>query len=1122
MPCNHIKRTFIHLLLLIMVCILILPPLSVSANGSLDLLDGQITITESSNTEVANLGSASSQISESDSTVEISVTAFAGRYNIFGATAIDTIIITNKSASKAELKFSYSASNYSAFSLGSAGGEYSAILGIEESITITLKAYASKNSSTTAELKLSNLNLTPLTDSDVTILYDINLGSVTANGSDISSGKIHSVEADGTVTLAATATGNGVFMGWINEADNSLLSNQTSFDLAPISNISVRAVFRDKTSSNPWLLVGSASAQSTKDGLIGTELNYYTVSGAYLFDDLNKAASFAAESANKYIVLMNDATLASGTYTIPAGVTLLIPFDDSNTLYTDEAVGISSYSTPTAYRTLTLKSGAELIINGTASLSAQHRRCTASAPGGAPTGKVSFIKMQPDSKITINNGGALYVYGYITGSGTVTANSGAKVYENFQIADYRGGTQSSSMENEVFPLSQYYVQNIEVPLTLYSGAYEYAFTTIYASDNLFGTAVAFIGPSGTMFNLTDGEIIKQYDGTTDRLMVEMTGTMNIANIDIRLSLASINSSNYNLPITNNLDLTINSGSNVTTNQDLIMLPGARITISENATFSLGQGYNMYIFDSDEWGNYCYYSGSKTLSVLRYAPSRTYTRTADDLVDAYVLVNGILDASNGYLYTTSSGANICSTGTGVVKIQLGTESVTYQYDQTNKQYDEIAIVPARLLNANTENNLSLYTETTSAAGNYYYHTDHQRWVKDEHMVASENTATCITSGIMTHTCNCGFSYTEDIDATGHTWDETTGKCTVCGSTTIIDQKGRTLSYEDMIYVIDIFDLKGIDLEKIDLTTDAGLLIWSVEEFEALTEVAFDETHANVGLFPYKATGYYCGMSDGIYTRDLHVDAYYVGYVKLSDGTYIYSAPKLYSPAIYAHNMLGKTSSQDTTKTLCVALLNYISAAQMYFYPETAEEDLVNYRLTDGQRAMPEWNLDDLALAPEVPDEKKVAADTIFTDVGKNLLFEEMVSICALYKIDDATVTAAKECGTIFWTAAQFDALSGAPSVDNYGSGTKVSMTQYKNTSGQWVSHAPKIAAKDMSSTTYYFLGYVIDENGTPYYSGVISYTVEQYIYKKADSEAIGELVKRLYFYERAAKAALSGT
>ena len=338
--------------------------------------------------------------------------------------------------------------------------------------------------------------------------------------------------------------------------------------------------------------------------------------------------------------------------------------------------------------------------------------------------------------------------------------------------------------------------------------------------------------------------------------------------------------------------------------------------------------------------------------------------------------------------------------------------------------------------------------------------------------------------------------------------------------VITQKGTNLCYEDLIYVIDIFDVQNA--EDIDLSTDAGMLIYTVDEYTAMQDnIIFDEEHAVVGLKPYKDTSYYYVMSDGIYTRDLHIEKYYIGYLKLSDGSYVFSEAKLYTPAIYAENMLNKDETDSETKDLCVALLNFNAAAQMYFHPNTNKDDLVNNILPEEEREM-DWSNVALNLAPVIPEEVMVERDTsVFTATGKNLLFEEMISLGAIYKIDDAIVENAIECGTIFWTSEQFEALNGVPSLDNIGDGIKTEMIQYRGRSGQWVSNAPEIAAKDMADTEYYFLGYVVHADGTVSYSGMMSYTIEQYISNMADDAEMGELVKALYYYERAAKAALQG-
>ena len=763
-------KKFIASLLAVLMLFSILP-LQAFAATTVTVLDGQVSITDSSGNGTVSNGTVTVQ----------------AKGSLFSK-ATNTITITNETANTATLAFDYTASTYNSFTIAgaaaNASGSYSVLLDPGATLTVVLKSNSGL-SNTTATLKMSNFSLTAASaSSKVTINYDSALGSVPAGGNAAASGTTQDVDLSTGVALAATANSGVRFLGWINEADGTILSTDSSYTLTPVADTTVKAVFVGANSA-PWFMAGVTSDESVSSGLLGLGKIYYkTVSGTHLFDDLNKAATAAAaSSSSKTIVLMNDGTLSAGDYTIPAGVTLLIPFDDANSLYTTAALNTDTYTTPTAYRTLTLADGANLIINGSMSLSAKQKYAAGAKTfgGGAPTGAVSFVKMQGNSNITVNNGGVLYVYGFITGSGSVTANSGATVYEMFQFSDFRGGTESTEIENGVFPLSQYYVQNIEVPLTLYSGAKEYAYTTIYMSKSDFGSAVAFISNSGAMFNLTSGYVVKRYDGATDRLIVDSYGELTLSSIEMTVGTSSINSKNYELPINSNITVNVNSGS-ITMNQDIALLPGSRIVVGENATCTLGSGYNVYVYDADEWGTFAYSQyGNKTFVPVAYAPSQTYTRTEADLVDASIQVEGTIDASAGYIYTTSGGANIYSMGSGVAKINSGTQTVTYQLVQ-NTGYTEIPLTSAKLKNAD-----GTYVESATFSGTYNY--ENGVWVKDcdhEYTETITTPAGCETEGLKTFNCSvCGDSYTEVIPATGHTpGAEATctspQTCTVCGT------------------------------------------------------------------------------------------------------------------------------------------------------------------------------------------------------------------------------------------------------------------------------------------------------------------------------------------------------
>ena len=133
----------------------------------------------------------------------------------------------------------------------------------------------------------------------------------------------------------------------------------------------------------------------------------------------------------------------SGTYTIPAGITLLIPFDEAGTLYTDAPAAIRTAPASKPFRTLTMSEGASITVNGAISLGGRYYAAGGSEQG-RPVGDYGYIKMADNSSITVKNGGNLYAWGFISGSGSVLAESGATVYEFYQIADFRGGTASSN------------------------------------------------------------------------------------------------------------------------------------------------------------------------------------------------------------------------------------------------------------------------------------------------------------------------------------------------------------------------------------------------------------------------------------------------------------------------------------------------------------------------------------------------------------------------------------------------------------------------------------------------------------------------------------------------------
>ena len=773
-----------------------------------------------------------------------------GSFLSTGTTA--TITITNSGDKTAKISFNYAFSGNGAAKLDGASvssGTYSATIAAGASVTMTLNG---SSGSKTGTLKLSNFSRQEAAESsNVTVDYDSNMGSVTVAGSAAGPNSVHTISASGA-TLAATTKSGYSFVGWIDTADNSVISTSASFSYVPTADSEVRAVFAGAS----------------------TEACFWAVGKAYLFENLNTAIAFAGSQSNKTIVLAADGQLSSGTYTIPSGVTLVIPYNAAGTIYTNcDAYAGEVMTAVSRFRTLRMADGAKLVINGSMNVAGQFTYTNSGGQSGSPTGPLGFVEMASNSEIVVN--GSLYAYGYIIGDGAVNVNSGATVYEILQMPEYRGGDQSTGMDNKVFPLSQFYVQNIEVPMTLAAGATEKTFSKIYASKMYFDSGITLFG-SGGMFELTSGSVTKWYDGTTDRLHIEINGAtkMNSVNLTLNGMLVpiSVSSKDYVLPIHGGFTIHITKDGSLTipSTQDVLLQPGAQVIIDQGASVTVNS--KLFVYDTAQWGAYCSWghAGAGTgncwdtpVIPVSYSPTRTNTRNflfprglftdasgkpiyistgadigrevfnknsgdkiaVDDLKeflenylpDASIRVEGTL---KGNIYTTAGGANIYSeNGTGVF-IQTATENATvYQFmmaqdcviSEHSSGYVAESATPAKL------NNGENYVNTQ--AGEYRNCTTHG-WYAGEsctsctpahtHDYKAVVTApTCTTAGYTTYTCACGDTYTADeVAATGHSYNAvvTAPTCTDGGYTTYTCSCGDT-------YVADEVAATGHDYDAV---------------------------------------------------------------------------------------------------------------------------------------------------------------------------------------------------------------------------------------------------------------------------------------------------------------------
>ena len=709
---KRIGRRFVSLLLTFVTILTMLPAMTLPA---LAAPSGTVTGLADQNIGLSFNGTADNAWSASSTQIIGKARSTSGSGCGGGSNYRSTLTITNKKTTKATLSFDYTVVVSEGTILvnnerTTTAGSFSQELGAGGTVEVEIES-----GSTSADTMITMTNVKLVSDVNATATFvPAENGTYTVDGKLITEEYSNTQSSMTAYQVLATPAEGYRFKGWYDVASGKCISTDAKTALNFDSDRTITARFVSK------------------------ELALFEA-GGQIFDDLNDAIAEAQKKLPATITLAESGKI-TGNYTIPSKVTLLIPFDEAKTCYTSTPTAITSTPAAKPFRTLTMAAGSSLTLANGAAISIGGQYYAASGgQQGRIVGPYGYIKMESDSAITVQSGASLYAWGFISGSGSVTVESGGSVYEWYQVLDFRGGSASSAMGNEVFPFNQYAVQNVEVPLTLHAGASETVYTAVYAIRKINPTSIPFIGDKG-MFKLVSGSLTKAYDGATDRIHYTIDGVAEVNSLNLKLAGASVSSSSYVLPFTNNMTVDLTSGSKLSINQTASLLPGVETTIAKGAELVVSSGKSIYIYDRDEWVAEDFVTGGKFKAVL-YAPGKHYNRTNADLKDVKMDVNGSVTAI-GAIYTTAGGADICSSaGTGVYNQQgtPGTEPKTYQYTQIKSSVTphEIPITAAKLHNADDS-----YTETNNTvakAGDTFTYCKGQecgggKWVKNLQVAA----------------------------------------------------------------------------------------------------------------------------------------------------------------------------------------------------------------------------------------------------------------------------------------------------------------------------------------------------------------------------------------------------
>ena len=330
----------------------------------------------------------------------------------------------------------------------------------------------------------------------------------------------------------------------------------------------------------------------------------------------------------------------------------------------------------------------------------------------------------------------------------------------------------------------------------------------------------------------------------------------------------------------------------------------------------------------------------------------------------------------------------------------------------------------------------------------------------------------------------------------------GVCKYCGlykAVPTLTGKSFTLSFEDEILVNFYYTV-----ENGGSIAEQGMLVFNTEPGTAQIDLA-DQVYTG----SVTDGTVFMNASDGIAAKYMGDSRYYCAYAKLTDGSYVYSPLYPYSPKKYAMNMLGKDSTSEKQKALCVALLNYGAAAQEFFGYNTA--NLMNSQLTPAQQALVSAYDAGLFTGAVAADPDKIgafAATSGFSKKSATVSFEGAFCV-NYYFTPDCTVSG--DVTLYYWTPEDYEAAS-VLTVDN-ATGSSAMLAANGNYWGQ----VSGIAAKELDDT-YYVAGVYTDAEGNTCCTGVIAYSVSRYCLNNAkEGKTMQALASATAMYGYYAKA-----
>ncbi len=333
---------------------------------------------------------------------------------------------------------------------------------------------------------------------------------------------------------------------------------------------------------------------------LAEEVNKPFSVGEEIYSDLNEALTAAQADETKLVTVSEDTTLPEGTYTIPAGVTLLVPCMDDDpgyiietkydkeTKFGPDGTDTTGQFGPNAqtYRTLNVPNNVTLNIEGTLLVNAVTGRKSAGLYDQDVNGGCGEIML--GGKIQVKSGGLLDVYGYVKGTGSIEAESGGTVQDLYVVRHWRGGTVASGTFSTLSSITESDMHNIQVRTAVMSGATLSGNVKMFADKQYHRTLFAQIDNEDGMIHLAEGaNAVKTYAGEREQLELSGGGTTGSGTLNIAVLGLSLNTMRYLFPVDGDNDFVLNGGE-WKIEQAFKFMPGATLTLKQGAALTIAK------------------------------------------------------------------------------------------------------------------------------------------------------------------------------------------------------------------------------------------------------------------------------------------------------------------------------------------------------------------------------------------------------------------------------------------------------------------------------------------------------------------------------------------------------